>query len=62
MGDAHSTHGGEERCIQDWWGNLRGMRPFERPRHQWEDNITMDLQDMGGRGMSWIDLAQNKDR
>ena len=32
-----------------------------RPRHRWEDNIKMDLQEVGSRGMDWIDLAQDRD-
>jgi hypothetical protein len=39
-----------------------GKRPLERLRHRWEDNIKMDLQEMGYEGMDWIDLAQNRDR
>jgi hypothetical protein len=37
-----------------WWGNLRY-------RIRWEDNIKMDLQEVGWVGMDWIDLAQNRD-
>ena len=33
-----------------------------RPRRRWEDNIKMDLQEVGCGGMAWIDLAQNRDR
>ena len=44
-----------------WWGNLQ-ERPLGRPRHTWEDNIQMDLQEMGCGGMDWIVLAKNKDR
>jgi hypothetical protein len=38
-------------------GRPEGKRPFVRPRHRWEDNIKMDLQEMGCRGMDWIELA-----
>jgi len=38
-----------------------GKRPLGRPRVGWEDNIKMDLQDVGWR-MDWIDMAQNRDR
>jgi hypothetical protein len=37
-------------------------RPLERPRHRWEDNIKIDLQEVGCRGRDWIDLVQNKGR
>ena len=40
-----------------------GKRPLGKARCRWEDNITMDLQDMGwGRGVDWIDLAQGRNR
>ena len=39
-----------------------GRRPLGRPRPRWEDNIKMDLQEMGYGGMDWIDLAQDRDR
>ena len=43
-------------------GKPEGKRPLGRPRHRWEDNIQMDLQEMGCGGMDWIELAQNRDR
>jgi len=39
-----------------------GRRPLGRPRRRWEDNIKMDLQEVGCQGMDWIELAQDKDR
>jgi hypothetical protein len=32
-----------------------------RPKYRWEDNIKMDLQEVGCRGVDWIDLAQDRD-
>jgi hypothetical protein len=37
-------------------------RPLGRPRHRWEDNIKMDLKEVGCGGMDWIELAYNRDR
>ena len=37
-------------------------RPLGRPKHRWEDNIKMDLQQVGRRVVEWIKLAQNRDR
>jgi len=37
-------------------------RPLGRPSRRWEENIKMDLQEVGCGGMDWIDLAQNRDR
>jgi hypothetical protein len=39
-----------------------GRRPFGRPRCRWEDNIKMDLQEVGSGGMDWIDVARGRDR
>ena len=43
-------------------GKLEGKRPLGRPRHGWEDNIMMDLQEVACGGMNWIELAQDRDR
>jgi hypothetical protein len=42
-------------------GRHEGRRPLGRPRRRWEDNIKMDLQEVGW-GMDWIELAQDRDR
>jgi hypothetical protein len=39
-----------------------GKNTFGRPRHRWEDNIKMDLQELGCGVMDWIELAQVRDR
>jgi len=43
-------------------GNSERKRPLGRPRRRWEDNIKMDLQEVGCGGMNWIDMAQDRDR
>jgi hypothetical protein len=43
-------------------GKPEGKRPLGRPRRRWEDNIKMDLQEVGRGGMDWIELAQDRDR
>jgi len=43
-------------------GKPERNRPIERPRRRWEDNIKMYLQEVGCRGMVWIDLDQDRDR
>jgi len=35
-------------------GKPEGKRPLERPRRRWEDNIQMDLQEVGCGDMDWI--------
>ena len=42
-------------------GKPEGKRPLGRPRHRWENNIKMDLQEVGCGGMDWIKLAQDRD-
>jgi hypothetical protein len=43
-------------------GRPKGKRPLGRPRRRWEDNIKMDLWEVGrGRG-DWMELAQDRDR
>jgi len=42
-------------------GKPEGKRPLGRPRRRWEDNIKMDLREVGGGG-DWMELAQDKDR
>ena len=43
-------------------GKPGGKRPLGRPRRRWEDNIKMDLQEVGCGSMDWIELAQDRDR
>jgi hypothetical protein len=43
-------------------GRPERRRPLGRPRHRWEDDIKMDLQEVGWGGMDWIDMAQDSDR
>ena len=43
-------------------GKPERRRPLGRPRGRWEDNIKMDLQEVGCGGMDWIELAQDRDR
>ena len=43
-------------------GRPEGKRPLGRPRLRWEDNIKMDLQEVGGGCGGWMELAQDRDR
>jgi len=43
-------------------GKSEGKRPLGRPRRRWEDNIKLHLQEVGCRGMDWIELAQGRYR
>ena len=62
MGEACNTYGGKREVHTGfWWRDLRVRRPLGRPRRRWEDNIKMDLQEVGW-GRYWIELAQDRDR
>jgi hypothetical protein len=43
-------------------GKPEGKRPTGKPRRRWEDNIKMDVQEVGCGGMNWIEVAQDRDR
>jgi hypothetical protein len=42
-------------------GQPERKSPLGRPRSRWEDNIKIDVREVGCAGMDWIDLAQDKD-
>ena len=41
-------------------GKPTGKRPLGRPRCRWEDNIRMDLEEMGINARNWVDSAQDR--
>ena len=43
-------------------GKSEGKRPLARPRRRWEDNIKLDIQEVGCGDMNWVELAYDKDR
>jgi len=43
-------------------GKSEGKRPLGRAGRRWEDNIKMDIQDVGCGVMDWLELAQDRDR
>ena len=43
-------------------GKPEGKRPLGRPRRRWEDNIKIDLREVGGGCGDWIELSQDRDR
>ena len=42
-------------------GKPIGKRPLGRPRHRWEENITMDLEEIGINAGNWVISAQDRD-
>jgi hypothetical protein len=43
-------------------GKPEGKRPLGRPSRRWEDEIKMELREIGWGGVEWIQLAQDRDR
>ena len=59
----HVARMGERRGVYSVLvGKPEGKRPLGRLRRRWEDNIKMDLQEVGCGGMDWIRVAQDTDR
>ena len=58
----HLARMGEGRVVHRVLvGKAEGKRSLGRPRRRWEDNIKMDLQEVGGGG-DWMEMAQDRDR
>jgi len=62
MGGACSAYEERRGVYRVLVGKPEGKRPLGRPRRRWEDNIKMDLQEVGCWGVGWIELAQGRDR
>ena len=62
MGGACSKYWRQKRCIEVLVGKPEGKSPLGRPRHRWEDNGKMDLQEVECGCMEWIELARDRDR
>ena len=59
----HVVRMGEGRCVNKVLvGKPEGKRPLRRPRRSWEDNIKMDLEEVGRGCGDWMELAQDRDR
>jgi hypothetical protein len=61
----HVARTGERRnAYRILVGTPEGKRPLGRPRRRWEDNIRMDLREIGwgGSGVDWIDLSEDRDQ
>ena len=59
----HVARMGEDRGVHRVLvGKPEGKRPSRRPRRRWEDNIKMDLQEVGRDRGDWMELAHDMDR
>ena len=62
VGGAIACKGTRRGAYRVLVGKPDGKRQLGRPRHRWENNIKMELQEVGWGGMDWIDLAQDRDK
>jgi hypothetical protein len=62
MGRACGMNGEKMNAYKILVGKPEGKKPLRRPRRRWEDNIRMDVREIGRGGMDWIDLAEDRDR
>jgi hypothetical protein len=62
MSGACGAYGGGERVHRVLVGKPEGKRPLGRPRRRWDDDIKMDIQEVGGSFGDWMELAQDRDR
>jgi hypothetical protein len=58
----HVARMGKRSAYRILVGKPEGKRPLGRPRRRWEDNIRMDLREIGWGGLEWINLAQDRDQ
>jgi hypothetical protein len=62
MWAGHVARMEEERNVyRVLMGNPEGKRPPGRPRRRWEDEIRMDLREIGWGSVDWIQMAQDRD-
>jgi hypothetical protein len=55
-----NTHGSGEKCHRVLIGRPEGKRPLGRSRRRWENNIKMELREIGIIETNWIQLAQER--
>jgi hypothetical protein len=60
MGGACRMNGEKRNAYRILVGKPEGKRPLGRSRRRWEDNIRINLREIGWSGTDWIDLAQDR--
>jgi hypothetical protein len=60
VGRTCDTHGEGRGVYRVLVGRPEGKRPLGRPRSRWEDNIKLDLREVGIDGVNWIRLVQDR--
>jgi hypothetical protein len=62
VGGTCGTNGEKRNVYRLLAGKPEGKRPLGRPRRMWLNNIKEDLVEIGGGGVDWIGLAQDRDK
>ena len=60
IGRACSQNGGGQECFQNFNRKPTRKRALGLPRLRWEDNIAMDLEEIGINAGNWVDSAQDR--
>ena len=60
MGRSCSQNGKGTSALKISTGTLAGKRPLGRPKRRWENNIRMDIKEIGINTRNWVDLTQDK--
>jgi hypothetical protein len=58
----HIAQIGRKKCIENFGEKLERKRPLGRLKHKWQDDIKMDLREIGWGGMDWTDLVHGRDQ
>ena len=61
MDRSYSQNGRRYYAFKILTGKPTGKRPLGRPRRRWEDNIRVDLKEIGINARNWVDSAQDMD-
>jgi len=62
MGGTCGAYGAGERGVQGSGGETCWKETIGETRRRWEDNVKMDLQEVGGGCEDWMELAQDRDK
>jgi hypothetical protein len=62
MGEVCSKHRGDEKCIQNFGRKTWSVKTAGSPMSRWEDNIRMDVREIGWKVVGWMHLAQDRDQ
>jgi hypothetical protein len=54
MGGTSTTHDETRESVQIWFGKLEGKRQLGRPERRWEDNVEMNIREMGRLGTDFV--------